>query len=1508
VNLEQDNQELDLVDYIAIVGMSTRLPGSPDLGAFWKLLSEGREAIVQFSKEELAKNGCPEELLNHPAMVSAKGFLSDADMFDAAFFGISPREAELIDPQHRVMLECAWEAMEHAGYEPSSYPGRVAIFTSAGMNTYLAFNIMTHPGLIEQVGGFQLSIYNDKDFIPTRIAYSMNTHGPAIDIGTACSSSLVGVHMACQQLLTYQADMVLVGGVTIHFPQHNAYIHEGGTAYSPDGHCRPFDATPSGLVDGNGAACIVLKRLSDAIADRDHIHAVIRGSAINNDGSDKIGYSAPSIDGQSEVILQAQAAAGVQAKDISYIEAHGTATPLGDPIEVAALTQAFRETTEGKSFCGLGSVKSNIGHVDKAAGMAGLIKTVLSLENEKLVPNLHWTAPNPKLDLPNTPFYVVNELQDWKRVEGEPRIAGISSFGVGGTNSHAILQEAPTREVGSASRQSKLIVLSARTETALETYATNLSNYFSQHPDADVADVAYTLQRGRKRFTHRLALTCSTSEDACAKLEHAAQNYVDHDASSLSFMFTGQGSQYAGMAKGLYLHEPVFQECIDQCAEFLLPMLGRDVRDFINLDPALKDQYQEDLRNTLFAQPTLFVVEYTIAKLWMHWGMRPSAMIGHSLGEYVAACIAGVFSLEDALKLVSTRSRLMQSMPAGAMMAVSLAEAEVRALLDTEKFQLDVAAINAPSLCVVSGTEVEINSLRAVLESKSLQGRLLHTSHAFHSVMMEPILAELGQLIASIKLQAPQIPYISNLTGDWITDAQAMSPGYWLDHLRHAVRFADGLSTLLAKDQHTVLVEVGPGKTLTSLAKMLPSNEGNRVSYVASLPDAQATTPAHEFITQSLGQLWVAGLSVDWEAYYAEEQRLRLALPTYPFERSKFWIEPLKPATLTSSLKDASRRKNPYDWFYTPSLTAKQLHPKQGLNAAKIVSIFDADNPISMALNKALSDAGHFVTQRMSTADMSQIELAADIDLVLFTPTQSDALTDCLKLTSLLQTLMRDQSDRSLGLCFILNQAIGQGPHSLLNPAMSAYQGIIKTIQYEYPNVSVKLIDCPASKGAPQIQQLARKLCQEVTAEQDDCCVVLRQDGRWISNLQAIELDDQEDVWVSGLIHEHGIYVIVNGLTDIGLVFAHEIAQTYPAKIILTTDSDLSSEVLDIFASRIEKIEKLGSEVHLKAVSHFTESALVSIFEEIQTQIGRINGLIDATDMHAIKPVHLIKGLDEKESARYLNNTQQHLTALQSSLEGMDLEFCLIMSSLTAQIGGTGQLVSSAAAAYLQSFAHNVNQGNQTPWIVAQWDAWKATEETISTTTRTQDFALSPNEGAQAFRLMMRQTLAPCLVIATNPPETRSTLKLHKQDPLKTQDKIVGERRYERPNLSNQFIAPRNEHEQAIAELWQKSLGINRIGVEDNFFDLGGHSLLGAQLTVEMQQKFKVPVDIGLLFAYPTIATISGVLLEQQVNQSDEELLAQQLDQLEQMTDEEVQALLERTDLPQALAKALGLA
>jgi len=724
-----------------------------------------------------------------------------------------------------LFLECAWEALESAGYSPEKFKGAIGVFGGMSMNTYVANNLRGHEDLMAQVGEYQAMLGNDKDFLTTRVSYKLNLKGPSLNIQTACSTSLVAVCVACQNLLNFECDMALAGAVSVTFPQKKGYLYQEGGIVSPDGHCRAFDEKAAGTVAGEGVGIVVLKRLEEALEDGDVIYAVIKGFAVNNDGSLKVGYTAPGVEGQAEAIATAQAMAGFAPETISYIEAHGTGTPLGDPIEIEGLTKAFRNGTEAKRFCAIGSVKSNIGHLDTAAGVAGLIKTALALHHKKLPPSLHFEKANPKIDFANSPFYVNDKLSDWNGDKG-PRRAGVSSFGIGGTNAHVVLEEAPEVGVGGSlegsthDRGISLLSLSAKTGSALERAKQNLAEHLKRHPEISLADVAYTLQMGRREFAHRWAIACRDVEEAVKVLVSKESNATPNGRAAqetprIVFMFPGQGSQHINMGRELYEREGVFRKTVDQCCEKLKAPLGFDLRDVLYPKPEGAERAKEQLIQTGTTQPALFVVEYSLAMLWMSWGVRPEAMIGHSIGEYVAACVAGVFSIEDALALVAARGGMMQQLPAGAMLAIRMAEGEVRELLRED---VCLAAVNGPGLCVASGENRPIDSLQERLSQLGIACTRLHTSHAFHSSMMDPILGAFSELAAKTRRGAPKVPYISNVTGTWITEAKATDPEYWATHLRQTVRFSEGLVELL-RDGGRILLEVGPGQTLTSLAR-----------------------------------------------------------------------------------------------------------------------------------------------------------------------------------------------------------------------------------------------------------------------------------------------------------------------------------------------------------------------------------------------------------------------------------------------------------------------------------------------------------------------------------------------------------------------------------------------------------------------------------------------------------------------------------------------------------------
>ncbi len=883
---------------IAITGMAFRLPGASSVEQFWHNLCAGVESIASFTDEELLASGLDPRLINDPRYVKASGIVEDIELFDAAFFGFNAREAEIMDPQQRLFLECAWEALENAGYDSTTYQGSIGVYAGAGMNTYLLNNLCSNRDFLAAVGGIQAMLGNEKDYLTTRVSYKLDLRGPGVTVQTACSTSLVAIHLACQSLLLGESDMVLAGGVSIGVPQKAGYLYREGSIFSPDGHCRAFDAQAQGTVSGSGAGIVVLKRLEDALAAGDCIHAVIKGSAMNNDGAAKIGYTAPGIKGQTQVIRAALMTAEVEPESITYVETHGTGTVMGDPIEIAALTQAFETTTGAKGFCALGSVKTNIGHLDTVAGVAGLIKTVLALKHRMLPPSLHFTAPNPEIDFANSPFYVQTTLSEWKRNEG-PLRAGVSSFGFGGTNAHIILEEAPLIEASQSSRPWHLLLLSARTMTALETASMHLETYVQQHPELPLADIAYTLQVGRKAFDYRRMLLCRDHEEAVYLLEtHDPQRVFthvrEHGERTVVFLFPGQGTQYVHMMADLYQNEPTFQQQVDRCADLLRPYLKRDLREVLYPSAERVDEAEQLLQQTELAQPALFVVEYALAQLWQEWGIQPQAMLGHSLGEYVAACLANVFSLEEGLALVATRGKLMQALPAGAMLSIAAPSQTVTSLLSSE---LSLAAINSQALCVVSGPLAAIMNLQNQLTGQGISSHRLQTSHAFHSAMLDPMLEAFLSAVSKIELKPPTLPFLSNLTGTWITNSEATDPHYWVSQLRQPVRFADGVHELRAESAR-ILLEVGPGQVLSTLVR---SEQTAEVLALPSLPRPKDGGSEQFSLQTTLGRLWLAGVQVDWRGLHSQEQLHRVPLPTYPFERQRYWVEPQTPVLQSRS-------------------------------------------------------------------------------------------------------------------------------------------------------------------------------------------------------------------------------------------------------------------------------------------------------------------------------------------------------------------------------------------------------------------------------------------------------------------------------------------------------------------------------------------------------------------------------------------------------------------------------
>ena len=873
-------------DSIAVIGLSARLPGAPDVESYWLNLREGVESVVRHSREELLARGVRPGLVDDPHYVAASADLDDADCFDAAFFGYSAREASVIDPQHRIFLECAYHALEDAGYGSRRYGGLVGLYAGCTMNTYLLYNVMARSAdVVATIGDLQTMVGNDKDYLTTRVSYKLDLRGPSVDVQSACSSSLVAIHMACRALLDQECDIALAGGSSVRVPLAGGYLANPGGTSSPDGHCRAFDADAAGSVVGNGVGVVVLKRLADAVRDGDRIEAIVLGSAINNDGQAKASFTAPSVEGQSRAVTRALRRAGVSARDIAFVECHGTGTPLGDPIEVAALSRAFRQWTSDTGYCWLGSVKPNIGHLDAAAGVAGFIKAVLALKHRQVPPVLHFRRPNPRLELETTPFLVPTELSPL--ASDGPLVASVNSLAMGGTNAHLILQEAPGgRASGPSPRRRHPVVVSARSPESLEGLSRSVGQWAREHPAAELADVAYTLATGRREHEFRRVILAGSLEDVAfgfsargSRRQHEARA---RDPQRTVFLFPGQGTQRIGMGARLAEADAVFARHLGTVLDLFRDTADLDIRSALYPDGGDTPEARSRLAETQLTQPALFAVEWSLGRTLIDYGVQAYAMLGHSIGELVAAALADVFPLVDAVRLVSLRAALMSDTPEGAMLYVNLPVDDIAGRLADPR--LAVAAVNAPGLVVVSGPPDEIDRLGGELRAEGTTCGRLDVTRAFHSPLIEPAAARLEEGISGLALSEPSIPVVSNVSGGYLTAAEATRAAYWGDQARRPVRFADGVRTLI-EDGATIFVEVGPGRSLCGLARATGPD-------IVTIPvlTAEDGSDAGDLL-EPLTRLWLEGGNCDWAAYYSGEERARISLPPYPFARARHWLE-----------------------------------------------------------------------------------------------------------------------------------------------------------------------------------------------------------------------------------------------------------------------------------------------------------------------------------------------------------------------------------------------------------------------------------------------------------------------------------------------------------------------------------------------------------------------------------------------------------------------------------------
>ncbi|HVS18632.1 MAG TPA: SDR family NAD(P)-dependent oxidoreductase, partial [Planctomycetota bacterium] len=1379
---------VELTD-IAIVGMALRVPGAHGPQQFWSNLRGGVESIQSLSDEELAARSVPRALIANPAYVKSAFVLPGMDLFDAEFFGFSPKDAAILDPQHRHFLECAWEALEDCGHPPSTFRGPIGVFGGCGMGGYLTFNLLTNPALVESTGLFLLRhTGNDKDFLTTRVSYCLDLKGPSIGIQTACSTSLVAVHAACQSLHAGECDLALAGGVTIEIPHGSGYLYRPGEILSPDGHCRPFDHRAQGTLFGSGAAIVALRPLEDALRDGDRIYALIKGSAVNNDGAGKVSYLAPGVDGQAAVVAEALAAAGVEADTIGYVEAHGTGTPLGDSIEVAALTQAFgRRPSLRRDPCALGSVKANIGHLDTAAGVAGLIKTALALQHGEIPPTPNFEAANPLALSAGTNFYVAERLQPWAR-GSTPRRAGVTALGVGGTNAHVVLEEPPLpAPTTKALRPWQVLCLSARSPRALDDASGRLSTHLRANPEQSLADVGFTLLAGRTAFTQRRVLCCRDGAEAAALLESGEPQRIfthasDSTPASVVFMFPGGGSQHARMGMGLYESEPAFREHIDRGVAELRRRTGRDLGPLWTARADLHDADPELERPSL-QLPAIFILEHALARYWMSLGVRPAAMIGHSLGENTAACLAGVFSFEDALALIALRGELLERLPESGMLSVPLSADDVAPWLGND---VDLAALNAPGVSVVSGSGAALEEFRLRLAARGIEARRIPITIAAHSRLVEPILPRFLEFLRSIRLHAPRLPFLSNCTGTWITPDQAVRPEYWAEHLRSTVRFADGVRTLLA-DPARVFLEVGPGKSLSPLVRQQPEAAGIR-GVIASLrhPEEKISDEA-QFLT-AFGRLWACAVPLDTEFLWRGERRARVTLPTYPFQHQRHWIEPGRPSEpVVATSAEPRRIELLSQGFHRPVWKHRPRDPEPVRGQAQTwLLLLDAAGLGELLAQRLRARGERVVVVRESDDNrrLAQDEYAlapergregyAELVRELVA---TDALPQRIVHLWLLtpdegfrpgSNFFHRNQERGFYSLFFLAQALGEegveGPLHIsvvgnglqalegelqLHPEKATVHGPCKVIPREFPGFTCSSVDLPlAISGARATRRPVRAarltalldlLEAEVLSAPRSAAVAYRKDQRYEQEYERIALGAAGRNG-HGPLRDRGVYLVTGGLGGLGLVLALHLAKQSRARLVLVGrspmparaewDDWLTTGSEDDPTNRriraVREIESAGAEVFLARADVTDLEAMRGVLEETQRRFGALHGVFHAAGVVRDAPLLAKTQLDVEE---VFASKVYGTLVLDALLADVELDFLVLFSSLSAWVAPAGQVDYVAASSFLDAYAHSVKPSNGRRVVSVDWGLWKGVGMVADALQRSAEPGAESREG-----------------------------------------------------------------------------------------------------------------------------------------------------------------------------------
>lgn len=1449
---------------IAVIGMGCRFPGADSPDQYWQNIREGVESIRFFDDDELRAAGVPAHMLASPRYVPASAALQGAEDFDADYFGYVAREAELMDPQHRLFLECAQWAMEDAGYDPARYPGLVGVYAGSTMNTYLLVNLVGNRRMLDAVGDHATMIGNDKDYLALRVAYKLNLQGPAVAVQTACSTSLTAIHLAAQAILAGECDMAIAGGASLRMP-HNAGYLQNATA-SEDGHCRSFDADSTGSVVGNGAGAVLLKHLDDALRDGDHIHAVIAGTSIGNDGRSKASFTAPGVDGQARAAAGAIASAGLTADVIDYVEAHGTGTPLGDPIEVAGLTKAYRLTTDRSNYCAIGSVKPNIGHLDAAAGVAGFIKAVMCLKNKSIPPVLHFRTPNPEIDFAASPFYVPTELLPMEGEPGRPRYASVHSLGMGGANAHVVLREAPEPVSGAPEPGSQLVVLSARSRPALAERMEQTARWMRENPGAVLADVAHTLQVGRTEHEYRASVVARDLADAASALGAKGSGRIRSsetldEAGSLVFLFPGQGSQSVGMGAELHRLEPVFRDAVDECLALMPAETAERLRPLLL---TRRDPSADGLTSTDLAQPALFTVEYALARLLLSYGLEPAAMLGHSIGEYVAATLAGVFSLPDALSVVAARGRMVAALPGGSMLGVALPEARVRELIGDQ--ELSVAAVNGSAMVSVAGEHQAVDAFEARLRADGVVSRRLRVSHAFHSAMLDPVLADFTAEVAKAALNPPAIPVISGVTGRPLTAEQATDPGYWARQLRETVRFADGLREAVTAPG-TVLIEVGPGRQLSALAD---SELAGRTAPVATvMPGADQRGSEQAALLDGLAELWHQGVRIDWRRTH-RHPRLRVPLPTYPFQRTRHWIDA---APDDAVVAPEAAPRGPEEWIHRPrwvelpraaagsgaagaapeTTAVLVLADRSGVGAAlgerltalgSRVTLVDADADAGAALKAALATPG------------SRPDAVVHLRALDAAPGDTVEQEQAVGLRSLLDVLPAGgaQPLRLLHVTRHVFDVTGEDP---LRPGLATAVGLCRVVPQE-TSWDCRVVELDPRDPADRLPETVADLLAELgdTASQASP-VALRGRKRFVRAHVRVDVGNQ-------VPSAHGTHLLVGGLGMIGRTLAAEILRDPAARVVLYDRAEPGA-LAPSARRELEELRALGGDrLTVRRGDAEDAGALTAAVQEAARRDGRLAGVVYTPGMSVSEGIRAVLDSSPELFARHMTTKMAGLHALDAALDGVAYDRCLIVGSLSSLLGGVGGAAYTAANWYADTYVARRNRTAATPWLNVQWEHWREADA-----PGLRDAAdCGPQEGKELYRLLTAVGGEGPFTVCAADPDVREALARQAEAGSGVGAPPAGGgpagpsggTAKGRPKMSVPYVAPRDETEEYVAGMWRDMLGIDEIGVRDSFFELGGQSLLAMQLVGRLRDAHGIELPLGEIFQEATVATIAQLI------------------------------------------------